>query len=88
MYELVDYYADWCGPCKIMSPIIEEIAKEYSGKLNVKKVDVEAENDTAARLGVMSIPTFILFKDGKEVDRKIGAMPKEIVKNWLDSVLK
>ena len=88
MFELIDFYADWCGPCKIMSPIFEELAEEYKGKIDLKKVDVEAEGEKAAKFGVMSIPTFVLLKDGKEVDRKIGAMPKDVVKSWLDSKVK
>lgn len=85
MLELIDFYADWCGPCKIMSPIFEELAKEYEGKVELKKVDVESNGEMAAKYNVMSIPTFVLLKDGKEIDRKIGAMPKDIVKTWIDS---
>lgn len=88
MLELIDFYADWCGPCKIMSPIFEELAQEYKGKIELKKIDVEANGEMAAKYGIMSIPTFVLVKDGKEVDRKIGAMPKDVVKSWLDSKLK
>lgn len=88
MYELIDFYADWCGPCKIMSPIFEELAEDYKDKIELKKVDVEAKGEMAAKYGVMSIPTFVILKDGKEVDRKIGAMPKDTVKAWLDSKVK
>lgn len=88
MYELIDFYADWCGPCKIMSPIFEELAEEYKDKIELKKVDVEAKGDMAAKFSIMSIPTFVITKDGKEIDRKIGAMPKEVVKSWLDSKVK
>lgn len=88
MYELIDFYADWCGPCKIMSPIFEELAQEYKGRIELKKVDVEASSEMASKFGIMSIPTFVLTKDGKEIDRKIGAMPKDIVKNWLESHVK
>lgn len=85
MLELIDFYADWCGPCKVMAPIFEELEKEYQGKVTFRRVDVEAEGDLAARYGIMSIPTFVLLKDGKEVDRQIGAKPKEVIKNWINA---
>jgi thioredoxin 1 len=85
--ELIDFYADWCGPCKIMKPIFDEIEKEYEGKVEFKKVDVEAETEMAQKFGVMSIPTFVVLKDGEEVDRKMGAMPKETLVEWLNSHL-
>jgi thioredoxin len=88
MLQLVDFYADWCGPCKIMEPIFDEMSKDYSGKVEFKRVDVEAEQEYSGRFSVQSIPTFVLLKDGKEIDRKIGAMPKEIVKRWLDTHVK
>lgn len=88
MYTLLDFYADWCGPCKIMAPIFEELEKDYEGEITFKKVDVESEGDLAGQYGIMSIPTFVLIKDDKEVDRRTGAMPKELVKSWLDSQLK
>lgn len=87
MLKLIDFYADWCGPCKIMEPIFETLEKEYEGKIKFERVDVEAEGERAAKYGVQSIPTFVLEKDDKEIDRKIGAMPKEIVKRWIDSNL-
>lgn len=87
MIKLIDFYADWCGPCKVMGPIFEELEKEYEEKITFEKVDVEAEQDTASKFGIMSIPTFVILKDEKEIDRKTGAMPKEMVKEWLDSKL-
>lgn len=87
MIKLIDFYADWCGPCKVMGPILEELEKEYEGKITFEKVDVEAEQDMAAKFGIMSIPTFVILKDEKETERKTGAMPKEMVKEWLDSKL-
>ncbi len=75
--ELLDFYADWCGPCKVMDPIIEQIEGEYTGKVKVRKIDVDSDNDTAYSYGVMSIPTYIVLKDGQEVDRAIGSQPKE-----------
>jgi len=88
MLQIIDFYADWCGPCKIMEPIFDELAKEYAGKVEFKRIDVEAEQEMSAKFSVQSIPTFILLKDDKEIDRKIGAMPKEIVRRWLDSHVK
>ena len=73
---LVDFYADWCGPCKALGPVIEEIAEEMKG-INVGKVNVDNERDLAVQFGVRSIPTMIIFKDGKEVNRLVGFLPKE-----------
>jgi len=87
MLQLLDFYADWCGPCKVMKPIFDEIDKDYVGKVEFKKVDVDAEPALASQFGVMSIPTFVILKDGKEVSRKIGAMPKDILKSWIDGSL-
>jgi len=69
---MVDFYAEWCGPCKMAAPVIEELADTYAGKMTIGKVDVDENNAVAAKFGVMSIPTVILFKDGKEVTRKVG----------------
>ncbi len=87
MTQLIDFYADWCGPCKIMAPALEQLEKEYSGKLEVKRVDVEAEGGMASEFGIYSIPTFVILKDGKEIDRREGAMPKEILRSWINSHL-
>lgn len=84
----MDFYADWCGPCKIMEPIFADVKKEYEGKVEFKKIDVESDAASAAKYGVMGIPTFVLMKDDEEVSRKVGAMPKETLVNWLDSNLK
>ena len=69
---LVDFWAEWCGPCKMAGPIIDEMSEEYKGKVFVSKVDVDAEADLAGSHGVMSIPTVVLFKDGKEIGRQVG----------------
>ncbi|NOZ28980.1 MAG: thioredoxin [Chloroflexi bacterium] len=73
---LTDFWAEWCGPCKMIAPILEEIAEEYDGKLKVAKLDVDQNPATMTTYGIMSIPTLILFKNGEEVERLIGAMPK------------
>ena len=88
MIKLIDFYADWCGPCKIMAPVFEEIEGDYQGRIEFKKADVEEEAELASKFNIMSIPTFVALKDDKEVDRKTGAMPKEVLKSWLDSLLK
>lgn len=72
MPVLVDFFAEWCGPCKMAAPVIEELAGEYEGKLVIGKIDVDQNQETAGKFGVMSIPTIIMFKDGEEVDRKTG----------------
>lgn len=87
MITIVDFYADWCGPCKVMKPIFEKIAPEYEGKVKFEKVDVESDVERASKFGVMSIPTFVILKDEQEVARKMGAMPEQALKNWIDSNL-
>ena len=73
---LVDFWADWCGPCKMVAPFVEELAGEYNGKLKVIKVDVDANPRATAEYGVRSIPTLLVFKEGKVVEQIIGAVPK------------
>jgi thioredoxin 1 len=73
---MVDFWAVWCGPCKVLGPIVDEIAKEYEGKLKVGKVNVDENNSLAARYGIMSIPTIKFFKNGKMAGELIGAAPK------------
>lgn len=74
---LVDFWASWCGPCKMLAPVIEELGAQYDGKVTVGKVDVDQEQELAIRYGVMNIPTVILFQNGAEVDRLVGVLPKE-----------
>ncbi|MGD9376184.1 MAG: thioredoxin [Anaerolineae bacterium] len=74
---IVDFWAVWCGPCKMIAPILEEISDEYGGKLQVVKLDVDHNNQTAMNYGVMSIPTLLLFNEGEAVERIIGFQPKE-----------
>ncbi|MBP7876157.1 thioredoxin [Candidatus Woesebacteria bacterium] len=73
---LVDFFAEWCGPCKMIAPVIEELATEYEGKAVITKVDVDAEGPLAQRFGVMSIPTLLIFKNGQPVEKQIGFVPK------------
>jgi len=84
---LVDFFATWCGPCKMLGPVVEQIAKEYEGKAKVGKVDVDASPNTAGQFGVQSIPTLVLFKDGKEIDRVIGFQGKEALTAKIDAQL-
>ena len=81
---LVDFHATWCGPCKILAPVVDEIAGEMKGKIKVMKCDVDEAQDTAASLGILSVPTLVLFQGGKEVRRRVGAGNKAtIVKDLL-----
>jgi thioredoxin 1 len=78
---VVDMWAEWCSPCKMMEPVLEEIAEEYSDKLEVVKLNIDQNQDTPLKFGVMNIPTLIFFRNGKEIDRVIGAFPKKQLLN-------
>ncbi len=81
---LVDLYADWCGPCQAIAPIVEELSKEYEGKATIAKLDVDASWDIAQEFGVMSIPTLLIFKDGELVEKSIGLQSKSDLSALLD----
>lgn len=85
---LVDFWTEWCGPCKMMTSIIEELSSEYKDKIKIAKLNLDEAEDIAAQLGIMSIPTFILFNQEKEISRLSGAMPKERLKDWIESNIK
>lgn len=80
---LVDFWATWCGPCMMLAPVVEEIANEYEGKVKVGKVNVDEEQSLAMKFGIMSIPTVMLFKDGKPVKTEVGYMPKSQIEEML-----
>jgi thioredoxin 1 len=80
---LVDFWAEWCGPCKMIAPALDEIAGEYAGKLTVAKVNIDENPDTPTAYAVRGIPTLILFKDGKPASTKVGAHPKSQLKSWI-----
>lgn len=84
---LVDFWAEWCGPCKMIAPIVEELSDEYAGQFDFAKLDVDTNPTTAMAYSVRSIPTLLIFKGGKVVDQIIGAVPKVALKNKLDSTL-
>ena len=84
---MVDFWASWCGPCKMLSPTVEALAEQYEGKALVCKVNVDEEPDLARRFGVMSIPTVVFLKNGREFDRKVGVMPAEAFTQVLDKNL-
>lgn len=82
---LVDFWAEWCGPCKMIAPILEEVAREYEGKVTIAKLDVDANTDTPAKFGVRGIPTLILFKNGVAAAQKVGALAKGQLTTFIDS---
>lgn len=84
---LIDFWAEWCGPCKMIAPIVEEIAGEYEGKLKVGKLDVDSNQQVAMRFGIRGIPTLLIFKGGQVVDQIVGAVPKPQLSARLEKVL-
>ncbi|NBO19628.1 MAG: thioredoxin TrxA [Proteobacteria bacterium] len=84
---LVDFWAEWCGPCRQISPILDEIANERAGKITVAKVNIDKNPNTPQKYGVRGIPTLILFKNGQAVSTKVGSLPKSKLVEWIDSVI-
>jgi len=80
---LVDFWAEWCGPCRMVGPILDDIAREYEGKLTIAKVNIDENPMTPNEYAVRGIPTMLLFKDGKLLDTKVGALPKTALKDWI-----
>jgi thioredoxin 1 len=84
---VVDFWAPWCGPCRMVAPIIEELSSEYDGRANICKVNTDENQDIAIRFGIRSIPTIMFFKDGQQVDMVIGAVPKDVFVEKLNALL-
>lgn len=86
-YTIVDFYADWCGPCKMLGPVLEEVSEEYTD-IKFIKVNVDEAMDVASKYGIMSIPNVIMFKDGEAVNRFVGLQPKEEIENFIKTNMK
>lgn len=84
---LVDFWAEWCGPCKMIGPSLEEMSDELAGKVTIAKINIDENPDAPTRYGVRGIPTMILFKNGQKVAEKVGAAPKSALKGWLEGAL-
>ena len=84
---MVDFWAEWCGPCRMLGPIIEEVSKDYQGKAIVGKLDVDSNQEFAAKFGVRNIPTVLVFKDGELVNRQVGVSPKNVYTESIDALL-
>lgn len=84
---LVDFWADWCGPCKMIAPVVEELAEEYDGKFSFAKLDVDSNPQSAMAFGIRSIPALLIFKDGQVAETIVGAVPKAVLKRKIDKVL-
>ena len=85
---MIDFYADWCGPCQMMMPIVEEMAEKYDGKVKIGKVNTDQQRELASQFGVMSIPSFFFIKGGKVVDSAVGGMNKNVLASKIDALMK
>lgn len=85
---LVDFWATWCGPCQMMGPVVDDLAKQYINKVKVAKMDIDVNSSTPSKYSIMSIPTIIFFKDGKPVEQLMGAQSKEVLKKKMEALLK
>ncbi len=84
---LVDFWAEWCGPCRMVGPIVQEIGQDYNGQVVVGKLDVDSNPGVSAKFGIRNIPTILFFKGGQVVDKQVGAVPKQILVNKLEAIL-
>ena len=84
---LVDFWAEWCGPCKMIGPLVEELANEFEGKAIIGKVDVDTNPEVSAKFGIRSIPTLLVFKNGEIVDKQVGAVPKSVLSEKIETQL-
>ena len=87
MYVIVDFWAEWCGPCKQISPILEEVSKEKNELLNIVKINIDSNPVTPQKYGVRGIPTIMIFKDGQLLDTKVGSLPKTVIDEWINSLI-
>ena len=85
---LIDFWAEWCGPCRMLSPVIDEVAADFAGRAEIYKVNVDEEGELAAKFGIMSIPTLIIFKDGAVFDKLVGVVPKDSIAEKIENALK
>jgi thioredoxin 1 len=84
---LVDFWAEWCGPCRMLTPILEQLSEEMKDRVKIVKMNIDDNPETPSKFGVRSIPTMMLFKEGKQIAVKVGAQPKNTLQDWIDSII-